>query len=260
MSGHSKWSKIKHKKAINDAKRGKAFSKLLQLITSAVKDGGGDPDSNPSLRLLLDKAKSASLPKSNIERAIQRGLGVSSDGRQLENVVYEGYGVDGVGVIVEVISDNTNRTVAELRLIFSQHGGNLGESGSVSWNFKTVGHLLIASGKMKKSEKFGHADIFESVDTDVVIESIMELDGVEDIGDPYEVEGKNLVEVVTDPKKLSAVAKEVAKLGWVIEEVSLEKKPNSVKDVSEKTLEKIDGLLSDLEAHADVQAVWTELG
>src|ERR1700736_3446409 len=135
MSGHSKWAGIKHKKAIVDARRGAQFTKLARAITVAAREGGGDPDANAALTNAIQKAKDASMPKDNIERAIAKGTGAGADANAIETVVYEGYGPGGVAVLVEALTDNRNRTGSEVRHIFSKHGGNLGEPGSVSYLF-----------------------------------------------------------------------------------------------------------------------------
>ncbi len=259
MAGHSKWSKIKHKKAINDAKRGKTFSKLLQQITSAAREGGPDVDSNPTLRLLVEKAKAESLPKANVERAIQRGAGISKDGKKMETAYYEGFSADGVGIIVETITDNTNRTVSELRTIFSKHGGRLGDKGSVSWNFNNVGRIVVAAGKMQKSEKYGEGDIFIPVDVDEVVEGLFELDGIQDIGEPFKVGEKDLIEVITVPKDLNEVRSKIENKGWVIEEIELTKKVKTPKKDDAGVREKVEKLVQDLETNEDVQRTWTEL-
>src|ERR671939_923362 len=133
MAGHSKWAGIKHKKAIVDARRGKLFTKLARAITVAAKEGGGDPTGNPSLALAIQRAKDASMPKDNIERAIGKGTGAGADADAIETVVYEGYGPGGVAIMVEALTDNRNRTSAEVRHVFTKDGGNLGEPGSVAW-------------------------------------------------------------------------------------------------------------------------------
>src|SRR3954449_9898508 len=142
MSGHSKWAGIKHKKAIVDARRGKLFTKLTRAITVAAKEGGGDPDGNPALALAISKAKDASMPKDNIERAIAKGTGEGADADAIEDVVYEGYGPGGVALLVEALTDNRNRTGSEVRHAFSSSGGNLGEPGSVAWTFEKKGSLV----------------------------------------------------------------------------------------------------------------------
>ncbi|HSH45904.1 MAG TPA: YebC/PmpR family DNA-binding transcriptional regulator [Longimicrobiales bacterium] len=142
MAGHSKWAQIKRKKAANDAKRGQMFTKLIREITVAAREGGGDPDMNPRLRLAVDTAKGANMPQDNIERAIQRGTG-ELEGVSYEEVVYEGYGPGGVALYIETLTDNLNRTVAEVRHALEKHGGNLGQSGSVAWQFERQGQIWL---------------------------------------------------------------------------------------------------------------------
>lgn len=146
MSGHSKWATTKHKKAATDAKRGKIFTKITKEITVAAKLGGGDPDGNPRLRTAVAKAKSVSMPAENIKRAIQKGTG-ELPGVSYEEITYEGYGPNGVAIIVEVLTDNRNRTVSEIRNIFSKTGGNMGEAGCVSWMFHKKGYIVVARAK-----------------------------------------------------------------------------------------------------------------
>ncbi len=143
MSGHNKWSTIKHKKGAADAKRGKVFTKIIKEITLAARLGGPDPDGNPRLRTAILAAKDENMPKDNIERAIKKGSGTGADAINYEEITYEGYGPGGVAVLVEVMTDNKNRTVAEIRHIFSKHGGNLGENGCVAWMFDKKGSILI---------------------------------------------------------------------------------------------------------------------
>src|SRR3954465_488255 len=143
MAGHSKWAGIKHKKAIVDARRGKLFTKLARAITVAAKEGGGDPEGNPSLQLAIQKAKDASMPKDNIERAIAKGTGEGGDADALESVLYEGYGPGGVAMLVEAVTDNRNRTGAEMRHAFGKHAGNLGEPGSVAYLFEKQGVVVV---------------------------------------------------------------------------------------------------------------------
>src|SRR3954449_2784982 len=145
LSGHSKWSSIKHKKGAADAKRGKLFSKLSRAIIVAAKEGGGDPANNLALANAIEKARSYSMPKDNIDRAIAKGTGEGADGAAFETVVYEGYGPEGVAVIVEALTDNRNRTASEVRHLFSKHGGNLGATGAVAWQFERRGVVLIAA-------------------------------------------------------------------------------------------------------------------
>src|ERR671919_353772 len=152
MAGHSKWASIKHKKKATDAKRGALFTKLARAIQVAAREGGGDPTGNPALALAIQKAKDASMPKDNIERAIAKGTGADSDAQAIENVVYEGYGPGGVAIMVEALTDNRNRTGSEVRHIFSRHGGSLGEPGSVAWNFEKRGVLVVDAERYSEDD------------------------------------------------------------------------------------------------------------
>jgi YebC/PmpR family DNA-binding regulatory protein len=183
MSGHSKWSTIKRKKGAADAKRGKIFTKLIREIATAARMGGGEIDSNPRLRLAVDKAKQANMPRDNIERAIQKGLG-ATDGESYEEMVYEGYGPGGAAILIEVLTDNKNRTVGEVRHVLTHHGGNLGASGCVAYLFSKKG--LISFER-------------EGVDADLLMEAALEV-GAEDV-----VENSDTVDVVTTHADFSAV-------------------------------------------------------
>ena len=153
MSGHSKWSSIKHRKGAADAKRGKHFTKLARAITVAAREGGGDPDGNPALATAVQKARDASMPKDNIQRAIDRGTGAGADAEAIERVVFEGYGPGGAAILVEALTDNRNRTSAEVRHAFSKHGGNLGEPGSVAWIFEKRGVVVV------DGDRYGEDDL-----------------------------------------------------------------------------------------------------
>lgn len=159
MSGHSKWHKIQHKKGKNDAQRGAMFTKLCSSITIAAKEGGGDPDMNFSLRLAIDKAKAGNVPKDNIERAVKRGTGELNDGVEIQELMYEGYGPGGVAMLIEVITDNSNRSVAEVKHMLSKHGGSLGGPGSVQWQFEHLGVILISSEEKKKVEDWDSLEL-----------------------------------------------------------------------------------------------------
>ena len=147
MSGHSKWASIKHKKKAVDAKRGALFTKLTRAITVAAREGGGDPEGNPTLALAIQKARDASMPKDNIERAVAKGTGADSEGETFESIVYESYGPGGVAILVEALTDNRNRTGADVRHAFEKHGGSLGEPGSVAWQFEKRGVILVDAGR-----------------------------------------------------------------------------------------------------------------
>src|SRR3954447_9991827 len=183
MSGHSKWASIKHKKAIVDSRRGAQFSKLTRAITVAARDGGGDPVGNPALDLAIRKAKEASMPKDNIERAIAKGTGEGADADAIESVLYEGYGPGGVAVLVEAMTDNRNRTSADIRHVFSKHGGNLGEPGSVAYLFDKTGTIVV------DGQRYTEDDLLPAIEA-----------GAEDIAMDEDV-----LEVLTDPGSVNEV-------------------------------------------------------
>jgi YebC/PmpR family DNA-binding regulatory protein len=199
MSGHSKWSTIKHKKAELDAKRGQAFTKLIKEITVAARLGGGDPSGNPRLRLLLDKAKKMNMPIENAKRAIQRGTG-ELPGVSYEEFTYEGYGPNGVAVMVETLTDNKNRTVSELRHLFSSKGGTLAESGAVNWMFERMGVIRAQDGNITEEK---------------LLEDLLDYD-INDI----KAEG-NQFSIYCNMKSLDAVKSAVEKLGMKVEEAIL---------------------------------------
>jgi YebC/PmpR family DNA-binding regulatory protein len=252
MSGHSKWSKIKHAKGAADAKKGKIFSKLSEQITIAVKEGGGDINNNPSLRLLVDKAKSEALPSSNIERAINRGMGVGKDGVVFEECVYEGIGPAGVSFVLDVTTDNKNRVVADLRRLFSDFGGNLAEGGSLLWNFEQKGRIEVRCGKMEKGEKYGEGEKFVSVDCEEVMMALMDIEGIVDI---EEVED-DLLFVFTDPKDLDSVKKRIEPLGYVIDSYKLVRVAKVLKEMDDSEKSKVGNFIEKLEEYSDIQGVW----
>jgi YebC/PmpR family DNA-binding regulatory protein len=233
MSGHSKWSSIKHKKAARDAKRGKVFTKLIKEITIAARLGGGDINANPRLRTAVTTAKAQSMPNDNIDRAIKKGTGELGGG-QLEQVAYEGYGPAGVAVIVDVLTDNRNRTVSEIRFMLSKSGGHLGESGCVAWMFRKRGVFGIEKA---------------AADEDKLIELALEA-GADDV-----VADADGYQVLTAPDKFSAVrtAIEGAKIAIANAEISLE--PETLVKVTGHQAEQVLRLMEDLEDHDDVQSV-----
>ncbi|GAB4158598.1 MAG: YebC/PmpR family DNA-binding transcriptional regulator [Candidatus Dojkabacteria bacterium] len=260
MSGHSKWSTIKHKKGINDAKKGKIFSKLAQQIVIAAREGGADPDANASLRMVLQKAKAASMPSVNIERAIQKGAGTGEGGPALEKATYEGFGPGKLGIIVEVLTDNKNRSVSEVRIYFSEKGGALGEPGSVSWNFDKKGHIVVRAGKTVKATKFGAEDTVEAIDPEEVMLALMEVPNVLDIQiSEDEDEGYMVLEVFTDPTHLGQVRDAIASLGFILLSAELAYFPKSPKSVSVDERSKLESFLEGLDDMDDVMNVWSEL-
>ncbi len=234
MSGHNKWSSIKHKKGAADAKRGKLFTKLVKEIIIAAREGGGDPDTNPRLRVAVNAARKANMPNSNIERAIKRGTG-EIQGAQYEAYTYEGYGHNGVAIIVEALTDNKQRTVSEVRHIFSKYGGSLGETGSVSWIFEQKGLITIPK---------------EGVDEDELM-----MDALDAGADDLDTEDEEFYQVITPYTELHSVMQALENKGYKIEKAELTRIPkNTVNadDVAEKLLK----LIENLEDLDDVQKVY----
>jgi YebC/PmpR family DNA-binding regulatory protein len=234
MSGHSKWSSIKHKKGAADAKRGKLFSKLARAISVAARDGGGDPDGNPTLATAIQKARDASMPKDKIQKAIDVGTGAGSDGAAIERVVYEGYGPAGVAVLVEALTDNRNRASAEIRFAFSKHGGNLGEPGSVAWIFEKKGAIVVDGGR------YGEDDLIGAIDA-----------GAEDVRLD---DGK--LRVICDPADLTSVRKAVEGEGIEVESSGLVTEPKSTIEVKGHDAERVLNLLDALDDQDDVDEVF----
>ena len=236
MSGHSKWSSIKHKKGAADAKRGKLFTKLSRAIIVAAKEGGPDPSGNASLQNAIDKAKSYSMPKDNIERAIAKGSGADADASSFETVVYEGYGPEGVAVLVEAVTDNRNRTASEVRHAFTKHGGNLGTTGAVAWQFERRGVVLVAA---------------DGVDEDDLVLAVAEA-GADDV----ELDGSSFV-VTSPPESLIPVREALQAAGLAVESVELAMVPKTSVAVSdESTARRIMNLVEGLEETEDVQDVY----
>jgi YebC/PmpR family DNA-binding regulatory protein len=233
MSGHSKWSSIKHRKAAADAKRGQQFTKLARAITVAAREGGGDPDANPALATAVQKARDASMPKDNIQRAIDRGTGAGADAAAIERVVFEGYGPGGAAILVEALTDNRNRTSAEVRHSFTKHGGSLGEPGSVAWIFEKRGVVVV------DAERYGEDDLIAAIDA-----------GAEDV----QRDG-DLLKVITDPADLAAVRSAVEEAGVEVQSSDLAMEPTNVVDVDESSARPLLRLLDDLEEHDDVNEV-----
>ncbi len=233
MSGHSKWSSIKHKKAAADAKRGQQFTKLARAITVAAREGGGDPDANPSLATAIQKARDASMPKDNIQRAVDRGTGAGADGEAIERVVFEGYGPGGTAILVEALTDNRNRTSADVRHAFTRHGGSLGEPGSVAWIFEKRGAVVVDGAR------YGEDDLIAAIDA-----------GAEDVQ-----EDGDLLRVLSEPANLTAVREALESAGVEIQSADLAMEPKSTVEVGEADAGKLLRLLDDLSEHDDVNEV-----
>ena len=233
MSGHSKWHSIKHKKAVVDARRGQHFTKLARAITVAAREGGGDPEGNPGLALAIQKARDASMPKDNIERAIAKGTGEGIDTAQIETVLYEGYGPGGVALLIEALTDNRNRTGAEVRHALSKQGGNLGEPGSVSYLFDKRGVLVVDAGR------YDEEDLMAAIDA-----------GAEDISLDEDV-----YEIITEPSDLVPVREALQQAGVELESADVTQRPKSRVPVDEADATKLVKLIDALEESDDVSAV-----
>ena len=235
MSGHSKWSTIKHKKGAADAKRGKVFSKLAKAITSAARQGGGNPDMNLKLQYAIDSAKSENMPKDNIERAVQKGTGALNADSVLYECLYEGYGPNGVAVMAEILTDNKNRTAAEIRKVFEMSGGNLGESGCVSWMFQQKGVITVNSGEIEEDKLM--ALVLDAGCDDLNVE-----DGKYEI-DCETKDYNNVKKVLQD----EGIKVEFAEISWI---------PSTLIELDEAKGRKIISLMEKLENHDDVQNVY----
>jgi YebC/PmpR family DNA-binding regulatory protein len=233
MSGHSKWSSIKHRKAAVDAKRGQQFTKLARAITVAAREGGGDPDANPALATAIQKARDLSMPKDNIQRAIDRGTGAGADAAAIERVVFEGYGPGGTAILVEALTDNRNRTSAEVRHAFSKHGGSLGEPGSVAWIFEKRG-VIVVDGR-----RYGEEDLIAAIDA-----------GAEDVQ-----EDGDLLKVICDPSDLSAIREALEEAGVEPESSDLAMEPKSTVQIGEGEAGTLLRLLDALDEQDDVNEV-----
>jgi YebC/PmpR family DNA-binding regulatory protein len=233
MAGHSKWAGIKHKKAIVDARRGKLFTKLARGITVAAKEGGGDPNTNASLALAVQKAKDASMPKDNIERAIAKGTGAGADAANWEDVVYEGYGPGGVALLIEAMTDNRNRTGSEMRHMLAKHGGNLGEPGSVAYLFDKKGVIVVDANRWTED------DLMPAIEA-----------GAEDIAQDEE-----FFEVITEPSDLTAVREALDAAGIAPESSEVRWQPKTTVTLDEEGATKLLKLVEVLEENDDVDTV-----
>jgi YebC/PmpR family DNA-binding regulatory protein len=234
MSGHSKWSTIKRKKGAADAKRGKVFTKLIREIATAAKMGGGDPDANPRLRLAMDKARSANMPKDNIQRAIQKGIGGGEDAT-FEEVIYEGYGPGGTAVLLEALTDNRKRTVSEIRHVFSKNGGNLGSTGCVAYLFEKKGIISIESG---------------GIDLDALLEAALDA-GALDV-----LENDESLEVVTAPSEFEAVKSALEATDFEVSSAAIRMEPTTSVVLEGRDAESMLRLADALEDLDDIQAVY----
>lgn len=235
MSGHSKWHTIKHKKGAADAKRGKVFTRIIKELTVAARAGGGDPDTNPRLRTIVAEAKSVNMPAENIKRAIQRGTG-ELPGVNYEEATYEGYGPGGAALIIEVLTDNRNRTVGEIRHLLTKHNGNLGESNSVAWMFSKKGYIVVDK---------------RAVDEEKLLNAVLEAGG-DDVRDD-----EDNWEIISEPSAFEAVREAVKGLGVEPASAEIAMLPQNYVKLEGKEASQMVKLMETLEDHDDVQHVWS---
>jgi YebC/PmpR family DNA-binding regulatory protein len=233
VSGHSKWASIKHKKKATDAKRGQLFTKLARAIQVAAREGGGEPAGNAALATAIEKARQASMPKDNIERAIAKGTGAGADADRFESIVYEGYGPGGVAILIEALTDNRNRTSSDLRAAFTRRNGNMGEPGSVAWIFEKKGEIVV------DAQRYSEDDLFPAIDA-----------GAEDINLDEDV-----YEVITAPDSFIAVKTVLEEAGVEFESADLAMRATTRVPVEEGEVSKLIGLIEAIEDLDDVQAV-----
>ena len=235
MSGHSKWSTIKRKKAAIDAKRGKIFTTLIREITIAARAGGGDPASNPRLRHAISSARDANMPQDNIKKAIMKGTG-ELPGTTYEECTYEGFGPGGVAIFMEVLTDNKNRTVADIRHLITKYGGNLGENGSVTWMFETKGQIILTRDNQDENTLFeaaidAGAEDFEAVHDEFII--------------------------TTDPADIMSVRNAIENKGYFVESSKVEMLPKNLHKINDENSEKAISLLNEIEDHDDIKSIYT---
>lgn len=269
MSGHSKWAKIKRAKGANDAKRSALFTKLARNITVAAQEGGGDPDMNFTLRLAIDKAKQANMPLDNIDRSVKKGTGESKDGGKIEKITYEFITNFGVNGLVDCATDNTNRTVSEIRNTIETAGHKMAEPGSVSWGFSEEGLIEVGVAQLQKSEKYGEEDKYVNADLEELEMLLLEIDGILDyeVYDPADIEefeeednrpkDRKYINVKTEKEALKAVTGKLAENDWQILESEIVKTASNKITLDDDAKAKLDSLIEKLEENDDVDNIWT---
>ena len=235
MSGHSKWSTIKRKKAAIDAKRSKIFTTLIKEITIAARSGGGDPDSNPRLRHSISSARDANMPQDNIKKAIMKGTG-ELPGTTYEECTYEGFGPGGVALFMEVLTDNKNRTVAEIRHLITKYGGNLGENGSVAWMFDKKGQIILKRDDENENILFEDVIDAGAEDFEAVLDAFI---------------------ITTDPADIMSVRSTIENKGYFVESSKVEMLPKNLHRINDENSEKAISLLNEIEDHDDIKSIYT---
>jgi len=257
MSGHSKWAKIKRQKGANDARKGMLFTRLARDIAMAASEGGGDPDMNFTLRLAIEKGKEANMPKDNIERAVKKGAGGAGEGK-LARISYEAYAKDGSALIVDCTTDNTNRTVTEVKRILEGRGAKFAQQGSVKWQFEEKGLIVVVPKKFKTSEKFNKEPELIDIDKESLSLDLMGIEGVEDVSEESS-EGIDLIEVLTSKSNFKKVHEAIVDLGVKIESAELIKTAKDKVDLGVEDKAQVVELIEALEENDDVDSVWSNV-
>lgn len=271
MSGHSKWAKIKRAKGANDAKRGALFTKLARNITMAAQEAGGDPDMNFSLRLAIDKAKQANMPLDNIQRAIKKGTGELAGTGSIQRVTYEFVAGEGVNGLIDCATDNTNRTVSDIKNLVEKTGFKMAAPGSASWQFKELGQIEVGSAKLVKSEKYGEADKYVDASVEDLEMVLLDIEGIEDFevldpsADPdFEPDetrpsGRKFVWITTLKEKLKLVSETLQSQGWQVLDSQIAKVAENTVSPSDQFRAKVENFVAELEEHDDVDNIWTNM-
>ncbi len=268
MSGHSKWSQIKRQKGLNDLKKGQIYTKIAKQIVMTTKQGGGDPNTNFSLRMAINKAKSVNMPSDSVEKAIKKGLGEDKNANLIENVTYEAYGINGATFLIDALTDNRNRTAADVRMIVEKNGGRIVESGSISWQYDILGLITLTSQTEEEKQaeihrKWNDTTTIRKVPTGLsVIEEFelqcIDIAGVKDFISEKEGEVYT-ISIYTQMDKLDAVRKSIEFLGYDVEQAEIIKKAQTEISLEENDIERNQKLMDAIEEYDDVDTIWTNV-
>jgi YebC/PmpR family DNA-binding regulatory protein len=257
MAGHNKWSKIKRKKGINDAKRGQLFTKLSRNITMAAQQGGSDPDSNFLLRLAIEAARESNMTSDNIQRAIKKGTGELNDGEKIVEAIYEAYVADGIALLIKSQTDNTNRAITEIRQIIEhKHGGKLAPAGSILWQFSEVGQFILQAQIYIPSNKFGKDGEYRNIDVAEMEMTLLDLPGVLDIQTLTDEDGETVVEVLVEREQFAAASQKLAELKYRQMSAEIIWKAKELVDISDSQSEKLENVLEALDDSSEVANTW----
>lgn len=255
MSGHSKWATIRRAKAVKDNAKGKVFTKLAKAITLAAQSGGSDMNTNFILRMAVDRARTANMPSDNIERAVKKGTGEIAGERQIIKIIYEGYAPGQVGVLIECQTDNSNRSLTEVRTLVDRNGGRLTPPGSISWQFEEKGLILMQPKKLQVSTKFGKEGEFISIDAEEVLLDILDIAGVDDVS-VIDEDGVAKIEVITVRDSLREVNKQIVDRGYKVDDVQLAQLPKETIQIDEQAMDTLMNFIEAVEESDEVINIW----